>query len=360
MATGRMFNLDDAANIVSKEMIATVEMKNVIDFYYSFESYGFPEFSSQLLRWILRHFSYWYEFDHNNFCSQVLSRIDVTLLETVITHEDFVAKNELTIYSILKRWTVDKMKMKDGYDFFKTWNRLQPFLETADGKEFERIYSLLIVNRLMMEADALETLKKDNFYPESFLHRAGAENFLNLAKLSGVSSSLKSSINDQCYRLGIFHKETATVFQVTRFNYFGIYLNFGWNDKTLTVQRNLRSKETLFNHAPITIRFRIIFCSPGKFSEDKLQQDSGSVEYEVLENELVNLMELKSNESSSCIRVTTDQIPTVSRYFSHGTLIPDLPAQTRPQFPKIIFIEMSFKQSKTEICDDVQMIDDDG
>lgn len=373
MATGRMFNLDEVADIVSREMYANVEMKNVIEFYYSFESYGYQVLSNNLLKWILLNFSFWYEMDHDNFCSQILNRVEQTLLETLVTHEDFVSKNELTTYKIVKRWTVDKMKMKDGYDYFKTWNRPEPFLETDEGKEFERIFSLLLVSHLLMDADSLETLTKDNFYPESYLHRAGAENFLDLAKLSGIrGSATKANVSVQSYRLGIFHSKTTAAFQGISFNYFGIYLNFGWSGNMLTVQRNKMSKETVFNHSPIVIRIRIVFYSPGKFSELISKQDSGFKEHEILENELLNLMEWKSDDNNTCTRVTTAQIPALIHnqsvygyplYQHHSFGRPSLgpsassPAATGPKFPRIVSIELSFQQPKTADIDDVHMTD---
>lgn len=366
MATARMFNLDDAADIVSKVMFSLTDMENVIYFYYSFGSYGYPELEEELFRWILLNFSYWNEMQHEAFCLKVLNRMEATLLEKLITHEDFIVKNEVTLYGVLRKWLVDKMKLRDDYDYFKIWGQPEPFLETEVGAEFERIFSMLNLHHLLMEKNSLEHLKKDRIYPLSYLQRAGAENYMKMVQLASTTYIPNTMINNnESFRLSIMHPHGAHSFTGALVNYFGIHLKFGWNGNMLTVQRNRRDKEMLFHHGPITIRFRISFYTPETFRTDKAFQVSGMLEHEIRENELVNLMEWKCDDVSNVmsrvnpIRSTPAASPfNFAFYLRHDSLAQAAAAAVTVntlKFPKVIGIEMIFVQQES----DVQVIDDD-
>lgn len=349
-----MFSLDDAADLISKVMMAIVSIENAVYFYYSFGSYGYPESENELFLWILRNFSYWHEVQHETFVSHVLSHIEEQFLEKLITNEDFIVKNEVTMYSILKRWLVDKMKLRENYDYFSMWNRSEPFLETDEGKEYERIFSLLNLHQLLLDTTSLEQLKRDNIYPTSYIHRACAENYMwlvQLAENAPIPGIVDFSF--ETYRVGIFHDQTATSFQTTTVNFFGIYLKFGMAGQMLTCTRNRHDKETLFHHAPVKIRFRVAFYTPEKFDKDGEYFMSAQMEHEIRENELVNLVEWKPKKESSTFQyqqqplrnfgyISSAASPQAFNLIAQNNFSLHQHVAAQIKFPKIIGIEMVF------------------
>lgn len=321
-----MFNLDETADHVAQDMNRMAEIGNVIYFYYSFESYGYPVLCEKMLEWIAVTFSYWNEFNHDIFCSQVLNKIESSLMERIITHDNFLVKNEPMLYSILKRWMVNKVKMRDGYDFFKVWNRPQPFLETEEGKEFERIFSMVKINHLLMDVNSLELLKKDNFFPDSCIQRAGAENFIYMEQLA--STLLTPNMSSQSFRISINQHPIFKANKGANVNYFGIHLKFAWNGRMLTVQRNRRDKETMFHHGPVAVVFSVVFYNPIKRYDTP--QYFGPIEHTIQENELVNLVEWK--EGKDCLKID--------------------------DYPKVVGIKMNFKKVDAKV-EEVDLIDDD-
>ena len=305
MATSRMFNLDEAADRVAEEMSNIINAENVIYSYFSFESYGYPAHSKKTLDWIVLNFSYWYE-TRQNFCSQVLNKIEATLMENIITH-DFLIKDEMSLYFILKRWMIDKVKMKDGYDYFEVWNRPEPFFETEEGKKYERIFSMLKINHLLMDKGSVQLLKKDNFFPESYIQRAGAENLITMMQLASPEPS--DNVSDQVYQISIFHTLSDKQFKRVDVNYFGHHLTFGWADKMLTVQRNLRQNEMLFNHGPVAITFNIVFHDPS--DKKNLPKYSGSIEHVIQENELIYLFKWDHSDWTGALYHFNMNFPSV-------------------------------------------------
>jgi hypothetical protein len=371
MATARMFNLDSAADIISKVMFSIVTIDNVVYFYYSFGSYGYPDLEQELFLWILRNFSYWNEVQHEAFSAQVLSHMEVQFLEKLITHEDFIVKNEITLYNIIKKWLVDKMKLRDDYDYFRMWNRPEPFLETDEGKEFERLFSLLNLHQLLMETASIELLKKDNIYPSAYINRAGAENYMRLVQLAhNPPIQSIADFADESHRLAIFHGQNAAAFQGATVNHFGVHLKFGMMGQMLTVQRNRKEKETLFHHGPVTIRFRIAFYTPEKFEKDDEYSVSDPMEHEIRENELINLIEWQSSKDGN-----TNTYPTLPNFRNFAAMSTgsspqalNLIAQNNiffqqhgtnmntAKFPKIVGIEMFFvDRSNAEMVADNEM-----
>jgi hypothetical protein len=256
LATARFFSLDSVADSIANAMLAIVSIENVVYFYYSFGCYGYPQYESKLLAWILGNFSFWNETKHEAFATNVLAHIEEILMEWLVSHENFIVKNELTLYNILKRWLVDKMKLRDDYDYFKIWNRPEPFLESDEGKKFERVFSKLNLNQLCMDPNAIDQLEKDKILPISYIHRAGAENYLRLVDPpeSGESS----------YRLAIIHGPSETAFKTTSIDFQGIHLKFSWVKNLLMLTRS-QDKPGLHYSASINIHFRVAFYTPEDF-----------------------------------------------------------------------------------------------
>jgi len=373
-----MFICDDAADIAANDMISIVTMENVVYFYYSFGSYGYGEYETEMFRWILLNFSYWHETVPEAFINYVLSHMESVLLETLITNEDFIVKNEFVLYSILKRWTVDKVKTKENYDYFKVWGRPEAFLQTEEGREFERIYSLLNLHYLIMDQPHLEIVRKDNIIPEEWLYNAGAENYLYMSQLNDPPMpKLKTFQNDPC-RIAIFHNHGASSFNQAHLDYFGIPLIFGWSDKRLTVTRYRRTDEIFYQHGPVTLRFRVCFYTPEKFRKDKSYQKVPSIDHTLTERHQINLLEWNTDDMSLMTKFPSYTPTSPIAYQPNpsfglqGSYIPPARAPiyihnsihyydggiviNSTRFPKIIGIEISFVN---QINQSLEIIPDD-
>lgn len=237
-------------------MFNSVSTENVIYFHDCFSCYGFPGYESKLLAWILHNFAFWHETKLEVFNSHILAHIEKNLMEKLLAHEDFVMKSEMTLYNILKRWLVDKMKLRDDYDYVKTWNRPEPFLATQEGKKYERVFSKLNLKQFCMDAGVIEQLTKDNILPVSWLHKAADENYRRLVYGSSDGSAI--------YRLGIIHGPNECIFRVTSISVEGIHLEFSWASNALVLTR-LQNLSGLSYSGSVRIRFCVSFHKPNDF-----------------------------------------------------------------------------------------------
>ena len=264
MATARFFALDSVADTIATNMQNVINVDNAVYFYYSFCSYGYPLYEYHTFHWILRNFSYWNNTNHELFCSKVLSHIEEEFMEKLVKDKSLIVKNEMDLYSILKRWMVDKMKLRADYDFFKMWSRPEPFLETEEGNRYERIFSLLNLEQLCRHIGNIDQLKKDNILPTSWIHRACADSYMRLVKLSNISTQNFSPSSAFSCRLAIFHTNYTT-FKATTVDFCGFHFKFTWVKCCLIVTRHQPLKSLCFSGS-ITIAFRYNFLTPGELT----------------------------------------------------------------------------------------------
>ena len=266
MATARFFALDSVADTIASVMQNIVNLENAVDFYYSFRSYFYPQQEGFIFHMFLRNFGYWNYKNHETFCSKVLIHIDDEFMEKLVKSDSLIVQDDMDLYNILKRWIVDKMKLRTNYDFFKMWARPEPFLETKDGEKYQKIYSLLNLEQLCTDTRNIDQLKKDNIVPASWLHRACAKNYIRLAKFS--NDSIQSIPSAFSCRIAVFYPDKSERFKATSVEFFGVNLKFAWVKKSLFVTCDQPLKSLCYSGS-IAIAFRYNFHTLYTDSEPK-------------------------------------------------------------------------------------------
>lgn len=264
---------------------------------------------------MLRNFSYWYDQKTESFIQNVMKIMDQSLFEQLVSHEDFIVKDEFMLYELIKKWTVESLKEREDYDCFKIWNRPDqtPFLLTPDGEPYVNLFKNVRLSNIMLDSNSLRALKSENIIPFDWIEEAGAT---NLAQMMVISNGTDGSAF-KSYRVGTFHSNEA-IFVDKLVNYFGIHLRFKWTSGILTVHRFRHENETMFHHGTCSLQIRITFYSP-KGQNRKECNKVSVVEKVISENETLNLL-IRDAEEEKEIKYASDlaAVHTLITHSSHA------------------------------------------
>lgn len=246
-ATTKMFRMK-IADTLAAAVYNHINFCSVVASYYCFDRLGYPWYVTEILLSIVHTLSYWHEIAPNLFYTIILSDIRSELMEKIFSHDEFSAKSEATVYQIIKAW----LQLKGALE---TENLTESFLNSKEGKNYERILALLPLEYLVMDKTVEEMLRIDKIYPTENIEEAITRNQLIATEYDGCQHS-KSAIKDGC-RVALFkhHSNKAEL------NFYGIVLKFAYESNRVTVERKI-CEDSIFNGKAVTLQFQIAFHNP--------------------------------------------------------------------------------------------------
>lgn len=264
--------------------------------------------------------------------------MDQPLFEKLVSHDDFIVKDEFMLYELIKKWTVEKLKEREDYDYFRIWERPDhtPFLLTADGDPYVNLFKNVRISNIIMDRSNLEKLKSDNIIPFDWIEDAGATSLAQMMEISNgtVGSDFKS------YRVGIFHSDEATIFVDKIVNYHGIYLRFEFTSGIFTVHRFRHGSETMFHHGTCFLQFRITLYTRKGHKYMKECNKVVVIKRYISENETLNLFQGEGEEIRYKFPTMWDFINVVNTEI--GDCRSEFRLPTNKLFPTIIGIDLLY------------------
>lgn len=180
----------------------------------------------------------------------------------LLTHKDFVVKDEYTLYCIVKEWTIENLTNREDYNYsgFNQQPNSTSFLSTADGEPYVNLFKKIRLSSAMLDKKNLDALKNDNIIPLEWIEEAGAVALSQMMTVStGCDASVLTHNPADYFRVGIFHSEKDIVFLDQPVNFYGIHLQFRWDAGTLSVGRYRFGDEKMFCHGVCKLQFRLTF-----------------------------------------------------------------------------------------------------
>lgn len=217
--------------------------------------------------------------------------IDQPLLERLITHEDFLVKDEYTLYCIVKEWTIENLMNREDYDFSVFYQRPNSpsFLLTADGEPYVNLFKKIRLSSAMLVKKNIEALKNDNIIPLEWIEEAGAVALAQMMTMSTGAEAVLPHIPTDYFRVAIFHPEKAMLFVDQKVNFYGVHLQFRWNTGVLSVGRCRFESDKIVSHGICKLEFRITLYCKKKYVTIESCEEVIVVTRKISENETHNL-----------------------------------------------------------------------
>ncbi|CAG0919227.1 unnamed protein product [Notodromas monacha] len=185
VAACRLLQLEHLLAKCGDLMVGAVNGDNAVSFLAAGDMYGVGSVKTAALTWLAQNAFPISNADQSR-CLAVIWNLSLDTLETVLASEDLVViPCEMILYSMLCVWVYIqeaqvkslgdgedgvRVIMNDAIDFFLK-KQGTPFLLTAEGRKYGKIFELIKVHQLVMHPLDVQCLRRDNVLDPDTIYR---------------------------------------------------------------------------------------------------------------------------------------------------------------------------------------------
>lgn len=240
--------------------------------------------------------------------------MDQQFFQKLVSHEDFIVKDDFTLYKLIKKWALVNFKHKVISNYCRKWSRKDknPFLMTEHGRPYVKLFKVLRLNNIILNNKDFESLKKDNIIPLDWIKDAVVAFSSQMKAIcSGTDATFLTSFPKDAFRVGIFHSDEAQTFTEKFINYYGIHLRLNWSDGVFSLYRHKR--ESIYDHGTCSLQLRLTLYTPETAVEREAYENILVIKQLIKEDETIILFKKEHSNVTGNIEAPVDP----SRMFLH-------------------------------------------
>uniref|UniRef100_A0A182WEH6 BTB domain-containing protein n=1 Tax=Anopheles minimus TaxID=112268 RepID=A0A182WEH6_9DIPT len=239
-------------------------------------------------------------------CAEWLRLISFELMEQLASSADlYVVQTEFTVYTLLRYWMALKLfpdeSPTDGVEhpkerYFSERTSTVPFLCTAEGAPYERVFRALRLPNLLNHHVDIRVLRQDNIIPLEWLHKPLLQQWNSVLT---IDQSLDKLIEcddrvflASCIRCGrILNENVLHKWRWTGFH-FGLDLLLSSDTRSLRIRRHHRTEHERLLSLRVTRQFlvRVSLASLNELRQIKHQQTTPILSIALEKNEETQLV----------------------------------------------------------------------
>ncbi|XP_063704449.1 protein germ cell-less [Culicoides brevitarsis] len=338
LATAAVFQLEGLIEKCAEVMCETTNSETAVNYYETACSYGVHSVKKVAFEWLLTNFMGFY-----SKSSKRLSGIDVDLMTALASSPNLcVMQTEFSLYIILRSWMFLKLfpeytppektdgskevvpnQQPDHSTYFAKRESDVPFLNTREGKQFEKAFRALRLRNLLNHYVDIRVLKQDKIIPIQWLYEPVFEQWVYMLHIDhsldkGPTKDVDESIfYETCMRCGrILQEEDFQKWRWTGFN-FGLDLVLIIDARTLSIKRHHRTENERLLSLQVKRQFliKITLISLNDQRQIKHSQTTDIKSLSLDKNEEVHLLHMDTELtyplliSANILVVTPPQTP---------------------------------------------------